>query len=379
MLPALVLLALTLFTAALLASPHVGRAAVLHLVFALGAMPLIFGAMTHFIPVLTRSRGASPRLAAIPLAALAAGALVVGAFVDPRVAEARHAAAGLGLVAASALVVWSRGRRRAMLGQAHPGLAWYDAALVCLALALAAMLAGAIWPQQWGALRRLHLHLNTLGFIGMTALGTLAVLLPTASGTPDPEAGPWLRADLPLALGGTLLTAIGAAWTAPIAGLGALLWGAVLLHVGQRWARRYRADIFSLHGAAPLLGAALAGLALSLGLGVLDAVSALAAFDAQPLFAFVAGFLLPLVSGAASQLLPVWLRPGVQGPWHATLRRRLGLFGGARAALFLVGGIAAGIGLAWGLVLAAAVLILFLLQVALALCLDACIRKRKTS
>ena len=379
MLPALVLLALTLFTAALLASPHGGRAAVLHLVFALGAMPLIFGAMTHFIPVLTRSRGAPPRLAAIPLAALAAGTLVVGSLVDPRFAGARHAAAGLGLVATATLLAWSRGRRRAMLGQAHPGLAWYDAALVCLALALAAILAGAVWPQQWGALRRLHLHLNTLGFVGMTALGTLAVLLPTASGTPDPEAGPWLRADLPLALGGTLLTAVGAAWAAPIAWLGALLWGAVLLHVGRRWARRYRADIFSLHGAAPLLGAAWAGLTLSLSLGVLGAAPGFATFDAQPLFAFVAAFLLPLVSGAASQLLPVWLRPGPQGPWHATLRRRLGLYGGTRAALFLVGGIAAGTGLAWGLVLAAVLLILFLLQLALALAHGASIRKSKPS
>ena len=379
MLPALVLLALAVFAAALLPPPHGGRAAVLHLIFALGAMPLIFGAMTHFIPVLTRSRGAPPWLAAIPLAALAAGALVVASLVDPRFAGARHAAAGLGLVATTALFVWSRGRRRSMLGQAHPGLAWYDAALVCLALALAAILAGAIWPQQWGALRRLHLHLNTIGFIGMTALGTLAVMLPTATGKPDPEAGPWLRADLPLALGGTLLTAIGAAWAAPIAWLGALLWGAVLLHVGRRWARRYRADILSLHGAAPPLGAAWAGLTLSLGLGVAAAVPALAAFDAQPLFAFVAGFLLPLVSGAASQLLPVWLRPGQQGPWHADLRRRLGRYGGARAALFLVGGTAAGIGLAWGLVLAAAVLILFLLQVAVALAHGTSIRKRKPS
>lgn len=378
MLPALVLLALTVFAAALLASPHGGRAAVLHLVFALGAMPLIFGAMTHFIPVLTRSRGAPPRLAAIPLAALAAGALVVASLADPRFTGARHAAAALGLVATIALLVWSRARRRSMLGQAHPGLAWYDAALVCLALALGAILAGALWPQQWGALRRLHLHLNTIGFIGMTALGTLAVLLPTASGKPDPETGPWLRADLPLALGGTLLTAIGAAWATPIAWLGAPLWGVVLLHVGRRWARRYRADILSLHGAAPLLGAAWTGLTLSMGLGVVDAVPALA-FDAQPLFAFVAGFLLPLVSGAASQLLPVWLRPGQQGPWHADLRRRLGRYGGARAALFLVGGTAAGIGLAWGLVLAAAVLILFLLQVALALAHGAFIRKRKPS
>ena len=52
MLPALVLLALVAFAAALLWSPHAGRAAALHLILAVGAMPLIFGAMSHFIPVL---------------------------------------------------------------------------------------------------------------------------------------------------------------------------------------------------------------------------------------------------------------------------------------------------------------------------------------
>jgi hypothetical protein len=378
-LPALVILALASFAAALLASPHAGRPAFLHLVFAVGAMPLIFGAMTHFIPVLTRSRTAPALLAAIPLAALAAGVLVVAALADVDMAWARHAAALLGLTAAASLLGWSRSRRSGMLGQAHPGLGWYDAALVCLALALLAILAGAVWPAQAPALRRLHLHLNTLGFIGMTALGTLAVLLPTAIGKPDPQAGPWLRADLPLALGGTLLTALGAAWAAPLAWVGAVLWGITLVRIGRRWTQHYRADVFALHGSAPLLGAAWAGLTLSVVAGIVDAIPAAAAFDAQPLFAFVAGFLLPLVSGAASQLLPVWLRPGVQGPWHEALRTRLGRYGGARATLFLVSGLVAGSGLGWGLLLGAAVLIAFLLQVALALVQDSLVRKRKAS
>lgn len=59
MLPALVFLALVAFAAALLWAPHAGRAAVLHLILAVGAMPLIFGAMSHFIPVLTRTRAAA--------------------------------------------------------------------------------------------------------------------------------------------------------------------------------------------------------------------------------------------------------------------------------------------------------------------------------
>lgn len=68
MLPALVCLALAAFAAALLGSPHAGRAAALHLVLAVGAMPLILGAMTHFIPVLTRTAASSR--ARLPLLAL---------------------------------------------------------------------------------------------------------------------------------------------------------------------------------------------------------------------------------------------------------------------------------------------------------------------
>ena len=87
----------------------------------------------------------------------------------------------------------------------------------------------------------------------------------------------------------------------------------------------------------------------------------------EPALAFVVGFMLPLVSGAASQLLPVWLRPGVQTGWHAALRRSLGRYGGIRALLFLMAGVAAGLGMEFGLLLGAATLIWFLLQAALSL------------
>ena len=43
-----------------------------------------------------------------------------------------------------------------MLGRPHPGLAWYEAALACLVLALLAILASAIWPQQTIALMETH-------------------------------------------------------------------------------------------------------------------------------------------------------------------------------------------------------------------------------
>jgi len=367
-LPALVFLALVAFAAALLWSPHAGRAAALHLILAVGAMPLIFGAMSHFIPVLTRTRNAAAGLVSLPVLALAGGALAVGALSLADLSWGRYAGALLAGAAASALLVWSRRRRAGMLGRPHPCLDWYETALACLVLALLAILASAIWPQQTIALHRLHLHLNTLGFVGLTAVSTLAVLLPTVAGRPDPQVGPRLRRDLPWAVAGTLLVAFGSAWIGPLAWIGGALWAVPLVRLGASWMRLYRAEILALHGAAPLLAAALAGLAVSLILGAM-APMAVAEWlrPTEPALAFVSGFMLPLVSGAASQLLPVWLRPGVQNHWHAKLRDSLGRYGGVRAMLFCLAGIAAGLGQPWGLLLGAATLIWFLLQTGTAL------------
>jgi hypothetical protein len=362
-LPALVSLALAAFAAALLGSLHAGRAATLHLVLAVGAMPLIFGAMSHFIPVLTRTRIAPAGLAGLPILALAGGILVVAALSLPGMAWARVAGAFLAAAAASALLAWSRRRRAGMLGRPHPGLAWYEAALACLVFALLAIFASAIWPQQWPALRRLHLHLNTLGFIGMTAFGTLAVLMPTVTGRSDQEAGQRLRRDLPWAVAGTVLVAGGAAWFAPLAGIGGALWAIPLVRLAAAWLRLYRAEIFALHGAAPLLTAALAGFFLSLLYGA----AAIAPAALAPTSVYVVSFLLPLVSGAASQLLPVWLRPGVQDDWHARLRGDLGRYGGVRAVSFCIGGIVSGTGREWGQLLGALTLLWFMLQAGAAL------------
>lgn len=373
MLPALVFLSLTMFAGALFWSPHAGRAAYLHLMLATGAMPLIFGAMSHFIPVLTRTREAGGGVAVIPLVALAGGALAVAAFSLPGMGWGWPAGALLAMVSAFALLAWSRQRRANMLGSPHPCLGWYDAALACLVLALVAMLAAGTWPQYFPALRRFHLHLNTLGFIGLTAVGTLAVLLPTVVGRPDAGAAQRLRRDLPWALAGTLLIAIGAAWFAPLAWLGAVAWAVALARMALAWLRLYPREIFALHGAAPSLAAALAGFALSLLAGAFAAAGK--GFD--PTAVFIAGFLLPLVSGAASQLLPVWLRPGVQSAWHANLRARLARHNGVRALLFFAAGIAAGLGQPWGLLLGAAGMVWFLLHAGVALAQFTILQKGK--
>jgi hypothetical protein len=85
---------------------------------------------------------------------------------------------------------------------------------------------------------------------------------------------------------------------------------------------------------------------------------------ARPAIAgFVLAFLLPLVSGAAAQLLPVWLRPGPKTPWHDFLRMRLGWAGAPRALLMAAGGLLVVFGQSWGAALSGLGVALFALAV----------------
>ncbi len=333
------------------------RAAHVHLAFALGVMPLIMGAMTHFIPVLTRTRGA-PR-AGEGYAALAwlGGALIAAYFIFVLPEGVRSAAALLALAAAGGLGAWQLVRAHEALGGAHPGLRWYVAALACLAASLLAVLAMSVWPQQMPELRRLHLHLNLFGFVGLAAIGTLQVLLPTAAGLADPQAADRLRAGLPAALGGALLIALGAAWLPLLAWFGLALWLVPLVRLLRAWLARYRDAMFQRHGAAPLLAAALAGYCLALLAGGLHGAGWLDAKGVAHLFVF--SFLFPLVSGAAGQLLPLWLKPGLQTEWHVSARRHLTFAAGTRAALFLGAGLLALVGFGWAIWLALAALLPF--------------------
>ena len=317
-----------------------------HVAFALGVLPLILAAMGYFVPVLTR--GAAPGFAAWwpPLLAWAAGLAAVLAFAGDFSSGGLTLAAALGGIAALGLGGWTLERTRRMLGPRHPGLDWYLAALGCLLPALLAVLLMPLFPAQRNGLRLFHLHANLLGFVGLAALGTLQVLLPTCLGRADPDAASRLRRDLKWALAGVLLIAVGssamlptsAAAVAPaVALLGAAAYAVVVLRMLRAWLSRFGASLFQAHGAAPSLAAAALGLLGLLGFGVGHGFGWL---PARPAVAgFVVAFLLPLVSGAAAHLLPVWLRPGAQGPWHQALRDRLCRGGGVRGVLLLLLGL----------------------------------------
>ena len=330
---------LSLLGSAVLALSGVGSPlAVAHLAFAVGIVPLIFAAMSHFVPVLTRTGDPGRWISYLPGATQLTGIVAVSAMQGMLPRWLLHPAAAVDLLLAAILLNWIAGRARAALGSPHPGWRWYGVALGCLMLALLAALLIPLWPQYWKALRLFHLHLNTLGLVGLAALGTLPVLLPTALGKTDPGAASWLRRRLWLVAGGALVIATGAAVIWPFAAPGAALLVVAALGLIGQWGRRFGFKAMLADGVAASLLAAVAGLLLTLAAGVAHGAGLL---PGRPtLLAWGAGFLLPLVTGALSQLLPVWRWPGPAIPARHLMRQKLAATGGWRAALFLAGALA---------------------------------------
>ena len=357
----LLLITLVVFTVGLLLPQLLATrpSAPLHLVFAIGIMPLIFGAMTYFVPVLTRTGAAAPGALLPALLALVTGLLVsFSLLVDFTLYPI---AAATGLIATGWLGYWIQQRKRSMLGRPHPGLLWYELALLALFLGLLAILAGYFLPQQWPQLRRLHLHLNTLGFIGLTALGTLRVLLPTSGRYADPGAGPWLIQGWRWLAGGTLMIAVGAAWFPPLALLGVLLW---LWPVGRfvhTLLFSFPRCVWQWHGATTPLATTTLGLLLLAFGGVAHALGWLPGDTTTQ--AFIPLFLLPLVSGAATHLLPLWIS-GPQDPAREQrLRTVLGRHAALRTLLFFCGGLLLLAGQPEGLLIILPALLHFLVAV----------------
>lgn len=299
-----------------------------HLVLAVGVMPLISAAMLHFTPVLTHGRAAEVWRARLPWLLQLAGLLALAVLGGALGYVWLGLAAGLALLGVLLLLAWMRQRARASLGSPHPGLAWYQAALACLALGLLAALAMPLWPAWHSELRAFHLAINLYGFVALTAVGTLQVLMPTVAGQADGGVAQRLRRDLKWALAGSLALALsGALELAPLAWLGLAGWGWVFARMAVAWVRLHRQRILAWHGAAPLLAAALVGL-----------VAALLAHglrDSAPLAIFLPGFLMPLVSGAAGHLAPIWLAPGRRAEHFAAGQQALNRWSGVRALLFL--------------------------------------------
>ena len=331
MLLTFVLAALVALLASSVLPTSIGAQPVLwaHLLFTLALLPLMTAAMQHFSPVLARGRRASVRLARLPWLFALVGAGVLAVFVGwlPWLALNLFALlTGMGVLA---MLRWLRQLARRALGAPHPGLAWYVAALGCLALGLLAAALIPLLPQWHLPLAALHRNINLYGMVALTAVGTLQVLMPTATGHMDAGATQRLHLDLKWALAGALCLATGKAVFEPLAWLGVALWLWPLLRLAAAWLLRDARAIFAWHGVAPALAAALFGLMAAM-------VGTLYPGDyPETLTVFVPAFLFPLVSGAAAQLLPVWLAPRASLAVHQAGQKALSRFNCVRALLFV--------------------------------------------
>lgn len=300
-----------------------------HLVLAVGVMSLITAAMQHFVPVLARARGPGAWTARLPFFMLAAGGLALAVFGGLLDFRWIVLPAGLALAGVAAMLAWMRATGARALGRPHPGLAWYLAAMACLGLGLVAAMLIPAFPEWHAGLRAFHVHINLYGFVGLTAVGTLQVLMPTAANRPDPDVAARLRADLKWALAGSLLLAVGQAAWAPLAWLGGAAWLRVMGRMVLAWWRLHRPRILAWHGAEPVLAAAAIGFLCALA-GTLFGPDSLG-----PLTVFLPGFLMPLVTGAAGQLAPVWVEAGRAATRHAEDRTKITRWNGPRALLYL--------------------------------------------
>lgn len=298
-----------------------------HLVLAVGIMTLVTAVIQYFVPVLTRSEEASPQLRLLPIFMLVAGLLATLVFAGTIRFDIISVAAAVGMMGSVLMSGWMRHKASRAVGRPHPGLDWYLWAMGCLGAALAAAALIPWLPQWYAPLRAFHVHMNLYGFIGLTALGTLQVLMPTVAEKQDPEASTRLRQDLKWCLGGALLLALGEAGLPYAPWVGLIAWARPLLRLTAAWCHLYRQHMFALHGNAPALFAALLGFELALITSPFHL--------GQPLTLFLPGFLFPLLVGAAGYLVPVWLRPGIATQWHMDARRYLARYGGIRAMLFL--------------------------------------------
>jgi len=95
--------------------------AVAHLAFAVGIVPLIFAAMMHFVPVLTRTGDVDPRMMRLPNAAQAFGVIAALAMQGVLPYVLVYVAAFGDLLAAAILLNWIALRVRSTLGSPHPG------------------------------------------------------------------------------------------------------------------------------------------------------------------------------------------------------------------------------------------------------------------
>ncbi len=274
---------------------------------------------THFAAAILRTPAAAGRRGEVArLAVLNAGVLGVlagGALGPPLLGTA---AAGLVFAALAAhLYALAVRLRRALPARFAITVHYYLAAAVAV---LAGVPAGAwmlvIDDDQRPRLLLFHAHVNLLGFVTLTVLGTLLTLWPTALRTRMVEGAPRAaRRALPLSLTGLACLALGAlAWWPLLAAAGLALFAAAVVVIAvpaALTARQRPPASFATWSIAAGLGWLLVALAW-------DAISLLSTGDAAVaadrfhaiLPALGGGFVAQVLLGALAYLLPMALGGG---------------------------------------------------------------------
>ncbi|GAA1764638.1 hypothetical protein [Luedemannella helvata] len=264
------------------------------------------------VPAPVDRRAEAGRLAALNVGV--AGVLVGGTADRPWLGVG---GAAVVFVAVAAHLAWLARRVRAALPAPLTVTVHYYLA-ACVALLTGVPVGAAMLVDGDGRPRLLlfHAHVNLLGWITLTVLGTLFMLWPTVLRTRMiPDAVPAARSALPASGAGLALLAVGVlAWWPWLAAGGVALFGAgVAIAVRPMVATAGRKAPGSF--AAWSIAAAVGWLAVALGmdawslLGTADPAAAADRF-AVVLVPLLIGFVAQVLVGALSFLLPVVLGGG---------------------------------------------------------------------
>jgi hypothetical protein len=273
---------------------------------------------THFTAAILRTTAGTRRAEAARLAVANVG--IVAVLVGGSLGPPWLGVTGAGLVFAALtahLYALAIRLRRALPARYAVTVHYYLAATVAV---LAGIPAGAwmltVDDEQRPRLLLFHAHVNLLGFVTLTVLGTLLTLWPTVLRTRMVESAPSAtRRALPVSLAGLTLVAIGVlAWWPVLAAAGLLCLAAAAVLVGMpalATARQRPPASFATWSIAAGLGWLLVALVWDTA-SLLTAPSVAAAADRfdMILLPLGGGFIAQVLLGALAYLLPMALGGG---------------------------------------------------------------------
>ncbi len=308
---------------ALPASWRLGLWLPLHLALAGAISTAISGAMQNFVLAMTATPSPPEQVVQTQFVLVTAGAGAIAIGV-PSSTPWLTEAGGIAFVGAMGILAWMlrQAWRRALNRRHAMPIAAYSWAIgfVLLGATLGALMGSGVVDGAWYPhLKRAHVTVNVLGWASLTVVGTLITLLPTVLRLRMPS---WPgRGVLALLVGGLFAQLLGAdlarTWVLAAGGiayaagaLGVVLLVASVLRAERTWA--IPAAAFHMMAAVAWFVVGSLGLAVAL----LDGEAGFDRYRTMFLLSFVGGWLVQVLFGAWSYLLPM-ARPG-----HPTERRR---------------------------------------------------------